>query len=345
MLQKQNKTKQSALLYLLLIAIIGIGVFTACKSRSQLPMANYSTEIDEITGIVDENGNTTTFLIYTNWVTNKEYVTNYQDRFFTNYIEKEGEKVFITNIITQTLPGKTVYITNVEVKYYTNTVVDTSKADYYKYHKSTMYKVYAPFTGIGAAGEYKYTNVSYFDTETLNALWKKMMRRAAFGSVGQGYYIKRSQEAHRWYFDENMDLRWTHNNELIRKFVQGVIVQLKDYNAGHYMIAGLYELADSKVNLAKLNSDGINMLAGSVAFNHDRPKGTLDILVMNTGKYQDNQYEYAVQLYSSSYNYTAGSNPYNEQRPDYYMQYIDKVQNLWENYNNTFQRNMWFRQQ
>ena len=286
-------------LLLVLIAIVMAAGLISCAERNQLPIGDLSV-IDAPTGPLDESGNV---------------ITN---------------TVFVTNVITVTNELKidiTNWVTNV-IKV-TNVVPDT------EYHQSTKYKVYAPFSGIGREGDYKYTNVSYLDTKTLSELWKNVIKMKSH--AGQELTLRNRQTGTYFYFDDNMDLRWSKKpNEVIKKFVQGLIIQHKCGNdtKGAYAIAGLYQINRETSELRKWNDTGVNIVQGelfSVYNAYERVIGEFDIIVLNPG-HIINGNEYGFEIYNSIYNYAYGTNPYYEQKPEYYMSKITHVTEAWKNY-------------
>lgn len=330
MTKQYSKLNFKALL-LVLIAIVMVAGFTSCKKRNQLPMGDFNMEVDAPTGILDENGNVIT---NTQYVTNIITVTNESIKFVTNEVYIPGKEIYITNIIKGETIIKTnyvyvdkVYTNTIKV---TNTVVDTNNM-VSKWHNSFMYKVYAPFAGIGPEGDYKYTNLSYLDTKTLTEMWKRVIQRAAHS--GEQFIIRDRTSGRYFYFDKNMDMRFSMRPDKVFKyFVQGIIVQYKSGNGtqGAYAIAGLYKLAHSSATLRSWNDDGVNIAQGYY-FRQDRNAGEYDIVVLNPG-HVVNGSEYGFQMYHSSYNYTAGTNPYFEQRPEYYMSKITHVTDAWKNW-------------
>jgi len=289
-------------LLLALIAIVMVAGFISCADSNQLPMGDFSV-VDAPTGPLDNNGN-----VITNTVTNVITITN-------------------TNIPNWATNWVTNWVTNV-IKV-TNVVPNT------EYHQSTKYKVYAPFSGIGREGDYKYTNVSYLDTKTLSELWKNVIKMKSH--AGQELTLRNRKTGTYFYFDDNMDLRWSKKpNEVIKKFVQGLIIQHKCGNdtKGAYAIAGLYQINRETSELKKWNDTGVNIVQGelfSVCNAYERVIGEFDIIVLNPG-HIINGNEYGFEIYNSIYNYIKGTNPYFEQKPEYYMSKITDVTEAWKNY-------------
>lgn len=333
MTKRYSKLNLRALLFLL-VTIVVVASFTACQERNQMPMASY--EVDAPTGPVDENGNV---IVITNWVTNNLVVTNKIPEYSTNATYIPGQTIYITNYVTNEIKGETViktnyvYITNTieKVTNIINVVPDTNNY-VSKWHPSTMYKVYAPFAGIGPEGDYKYTNLSYLDTKSLNYWWRAVVHRYGFKD-GTEMSIKNRNTGTHFYFDDNLDIRWSGKPSLeIKAFVQGVIVQYRGGSAnGTWAIAGLYKVIHESKYLSQLWDDGVNCMQGYYIRYGDRRPGELDIVVMNTGHVVDGK-NYGFQIYYSSYNFPAGTNPYFEQRPEYYMSKITLVLDLWKNY-------------
>ena len=214
-------------------------------------------------------------------------------------------------------------------EYVTNVVPDDTYVS--RWHKSFMYRVYAPFAGIGAEGEWKYTNVSYLDTPTLSALWKKIMKMESHS--GRQFTLRNRTTGTYFFFDSNGDLKWSRKpNTVIKQFVQGVIIQHKCGNdtKGAYAIAGLYKLNKPSDELRTWNDTGVNIVQGEL-FRRSRPAGEYDIIVMNPG-HVINGSEYGFEVYHTTYNFPAGTNPFFEQRPEYIMSKITHVVEAWKNY-------------
>ena len=200
-----------------------------------------------------------------------------------------------------------------------------------------MYRVYAPFSGIGAEGEWKYTNVSYLDTDTLSALWKKMMKMESHS--GKEFIIRnRQRKDNGWFFffDKNANLYWNkYPNKVLKEFVQGVIIQHRCGNdtKGAYAIAGLYKLTTHSLELSKWGDDGVNLFQG-YNFVRTRMPGEYDIVVLNPG-HVVNGSEYGFEIYNSTINgfrYIGQGNGYYEQRPETIMSKITHVSELWKNW-------------
>ncbi len=334
MSKRYSKLNLRALLFLL-VAIIVVASFAACKKRNQTP-SNYSYEVDAPTGPVDQNGNV---IKITNYVTNNFIVTNKEYIFVTNEIPMWGT-IYVTNYVTNVVGGEIiiktnyVYVDKVQTitNYVTNIVPDLENT-VSKWHSSFMYKVYAPFAGIGAEGDWKYTNLSYMDTEALSEWWKRVIHRYAFEG-GNEFYINNPDDFNGtsyFYFDDNMNIRWSRRPfDIVKKFVQGLIVQYRGGSSeGAYAIAGLYQLNNSSATMRGWGNDGVNKMQGYYV-RKDRNVGEYDIVVLNTGHVIDGRH-YGFQIYNTSFNYAYGTNPFKEQKPEYYMSKITLVLDLWKN--------------
>ena len=336
MAKRYSKLNLRGLLFLTLIAIVAFASFSACKKRNQTP-SNYSYEVDAPTGPVDENGD---IIIITNWITNNIVATNTEYEFITNDIAVWGE-IFVTNYVTNIIKGETVIKTN--YVYVTNTFTETTNIinvvpdtnNYVsKWHSSTMYRVYAPFAGVGAEGDWKYTNLSYLDTKGLSEWWKRVIHRYAFEG-GNEFYISNPYDyngSSYFYFDNNMNIRWSKRpNDIAKKFVQGLIVQYRGgAYEGAYAIAGLYQLNNSSATMRGWGNDGVNLLQGYYV-RKNRSASEYDIVVLNTGHVIDGRH-YGFQIYDTSISTAYGwKNPFKEQRPEYYMSKITLVLDLWKN--------------
>ncbi len=336
-MQKRYSKLSLRTLLFLLIAIVLVVSFTACKKRSQMPMASY--EVDAPTGPVDENGN---IIIITNYVTNELTVTNKIPTYITNEIVLPDKEIYITNYHTNTIKGETIIKTNyvyidkeeIVTNYVTNVVPDLDNT-VSKWHSSFMYKVYAPFAGVGAEGDYKYTNLSYLDTKSLSEWWGRVVHRAGMRD-GTEFYINNPDDfggTSYFYFDDNLNIRWSKRPfDIAKKFVQGLIVQYRGGSVnGTYAIAGLYQLVRSTREMNGWANNGVNKLQGYF-IRTTRVASEYDIIVMNTGHVIDGKH-YGFQIYDTSISTAYGwKNPFKEQRPEYYMSKVTLVLDLWKNY-------------
>ena len=336
---RHNMTKRfnlKSLFLFLTIGIMAIGL-SACMNKGMTFSSNELEVNASETGAVDTSGNLITNTVY---VTNVIQVTNERVDYITNRVIIPGKE--IEQIIYVTNAGKVttnyVYVDKISyvTEYVTNVVTDM---DGYvsKYHKSFMYRVYAPFSGIGAEGEWKYTNVSYLDTDTLSALWKKMMKMESHS--GKEFIIRnRQRKDNGWFFffDKNANLYWNkYPNKVLKEFVQGVIIQHRCGNdtKGAYAIAGLYKLTTHSLELSKWGDDGVNLFQG-YNFVRTRMPGEYDIVVLNPG-HVVNGSEYGFEIYNSTINgfrYIGQGNGYYEQRPETIMSKITHVSELWKNW-------------
>ena len=341
---KQNKKLNFKVLLLVLIAIVMVAGVVSCKKRNQIPMGDFTQLSEGDTGFVDEDGNTITVTNYiTNYVTNTKYTTI----FITNREYHPDKIIYVTNTITVTNSNLgNIYITNEYVyidKVITNKIEVitnvTPDPKYYvsRWHNSTMYRVYAPFAGIGAEGEWKYTNLSYLDTPTLSEMWKRVIKMKSH--AGQEFVIRNRGTGTYFYFDDNMDIRWNKRPDVIlKKFVQGIIIRhiCGNDTKGHYAIAGLYRLTKDTPELRTWNDTGVNILQGEL-FRWTRYGGVgeYDIIVLNPG-HVVNGNEYGFEMYNTSgydeFRYAARGNGYYEERPEVYMPKITHVTEAWKNY-------------
>ena len=340
---KQNKKLNFKALLLILMAIVMVAGVVSCKKRNQIPMGDFTQLSEGDTGFVDEDGNTITVTNYiTNYVTNTKYTTI----FITNREYHPDKIIYVTNTITVTnsnlgniyTTNEYVYIDKVitnKIEVITNVTPDPK---YYvsRFHNSMMYKVYAPFSGIGAEGEWKYTNVSYLDTDTLSALWKNMMKMKSYSGSRQELVIRNRGTGTYFYFDDNVNIRWSKRPDVVLKeFVQGIIIRhiCGNDTKGHYAIAGLYKLTIHSLELRKWNDTGVNILQGEL-FVRTRMPGEYDVIVLNPG-HVVNGNEYGFEIYNSTHNgfrYIGQGNGYYEERPEIIMSKINYVTEAWKNW-------------
>lgn len=334
--KRYSKLNFRALL-LVLIAIVTVAGFVSCKKRNQLPMGDFS--VDAPTGLIDDDGNV---FVITNYVTN--YVTNttYKRVIITNRTYFPDKIIYMTNTITVTNDfGKIDVITEYVYvdKIITNTIVQTNavpdlKNYISKWHNSFLYKVYAPWAGIGAEGDYKYTNLSYLDTKTLSEIWGRVVKMKSH--AGKELTIRNRGTGTYFYFDDNLNVRWSKRpNEILKEFVQGLIIQHRCGNdtKGAYAIAGLYRLTKNTSELRTWNDTGVNILQGEL-FRWTRYKGEVEILVVNPGHVIDGK-EYGFEIYNYYDPYhgmnSGNTRMYFEERPESYMGKLTVIE-AWKNW-------------
>ena len=325
MAKRYSKLNFRALL-LVLIAIVMVAGFVSCKKRNQLPVSDFNMEVDAPTGPIDADGNVFTVTNYiTNYVTNNKYIRV----IITNRTYFPDKIIYMTNTITKTNLGRLETVTEYLYidKIITNTIVHTNITPdltgyISKFHNSMLYKVYAPWAGIGVEGDYKYTNLSYLDTKTLSEMWRRVVKMQAHN--GQELVIRNRGTGTYFYFDDNLGVRWSKRpNEVLKEFVQGLIIQHRCGNdtKGAYAIAGLYRLTKDTSELRTWNDTGVNILQGEL-FRWTRYKGEVEILVVNPGHIVNgNEYGFEVYNYYDPYHGMNSGNTrmYIEERPESYM--------------------------
>ena len=339
MIKRYSKLNFRALL-LVLIAITMVAGFVSCKKRNQLPVSDFNIEVDAPTGPIDDDGNV---FVVTNYITN--YVTNttYKRIIITNRTYFPDKIIYMTNTIYETNSnlGKIDVITEFLYvdKIITNTIVETvlvADTNNYisRWHNSFMYKVYAPWAGIGAEGDYKYTNLSYLDIKTLSEIWGRVVKMKSH--AGQELTIRNRTTGTYFYFDDNLNVRWSKRpNEILKEFVQGLIIQHRCGNdtKGAYAIAGLYRLTKDTSELRTWNDTGINILQGEL-FRWTRYKGEVEILVVNPGHVIDGK-EYGFEIYNYYDPYhgmnSGNTRMYFEERPESYMGKLTVIE-AWKNW-------------
>lgn len=201
------------------------------------------------------------------------------------------------------------------------------------YPNYTYRTVYAPHSGRNAEGEYNFIKISYQDTNTLAETWKNVIRRKG-KTDGKIWYIRDGDNRHSdfrngnyYYFDKNFDLVYYRQDKgslRIRQFVGAVIMKYyrgtRGQNSGTFAIAGLYKnLIDragqynwehfSKFMHAGYNGGGNN--------NEYRKVGDLELLLINTGFYNQSQNEFGVDSYYNTWNeYRTDINKFLGQSPE-----------------------------
>ncbi|WP_432631825.1 hypothetical protein [Brachyspira sp.] len=193
------------------------------------------------------------------------------------------------------------------------------------------FRVFLPWAGVhDGNGNWEYTWVNSSDTNKINQLWKKFIKRVAYAN--EPFYIRNAKNGNSqanlksgndyYLFDNNLDIWHANrmNQTALKKFVAGVIVQYKGgQHEGAYTIGGLYRTY-AKTNPASGNWDdeGINIFMGISEGKPTRQsvlngyKGDLEVIVVNVGKvrveggYGPNpKKEYALDIYYSDNQYDA----------------------------------------
>ena len=146
----------------------------------------------------------------------------------------------------------------------TNSTTDDNKP-FQDDNPNNYYKVRVPF-GVGGDG---YTNVSYKDTNKLKQLWFDQISRKAVndGKVfairnkANNRYANNFQNRHThgeysaqdyYYFNENGDIVWKEDNQIIKKFMGAVIIEYRDINIerGHINLMGFNDNMKAIINIS-----------------------------------------------------------------------------------------------
>ncbi|WP_432633787.1 hypothetical protein [Brachyspira sp.] len=130
---------------------------------------------------------------------------------------------------------------------------------------NNYYKIRVPF-GVGGDG---YTNVSYKDTNKLKQLWLEQINRKA-ANDGKVFAIKNEgnnrgidnfQNRHThgeysaqdyYYFNENGDMVYKEDNQIIKKFIGAVIIEYRDINIerGNINLMGFNDNRSAIINIS-----------------------------------------------------------------------------------------------
>lgn len=197
------------------------------------------------------------------------------------------------------------------------------------------FRVFLPWAAVhDGNGNWEYTWVNSSDTNKINQLWRRFIKRVAYKD--EPFYMRnyrnrnsqaRFKDGNDYYlFDDNLDIWYANrlHQTPLKKFVAGVIIQYKGgkYD-GVYTIGGLYRTY-AKTNPASGNWDdyGINMFMG---ISEGRPtrhstlngyKGDLEVIVVNVGKIvieggnrANPKPEYAIDIYYSDQQYDKNGLP------------------------------------
>ena len=201
--------RKAIYLFVVILIAAAIGV-VSCADRDN----NNSSQ----TGLLDQSGN---LLTNTLIKTNNLRVTGDIPEWATNL---NVDYIIITNVY------------DTEIKYEDDVFVPNLPDK-----PSDYYRIYVPFAGFG---EGIYT-VSYKDTNKLKELWFNQIQRKG-ESDGKVFAIRNKnnnrnessfQDRHvdgkysaqdYYYFNENGDIVWKENNEIIKKFMGAIITEYRD---------------------------------------------------------------------------------------------------------------------
>lgn len=260
------------------ITIFSIAIFTSCNGIDPTESNNLQMEIPnpDKTGKVEINSNS-------NFTVVEDTIGIWDESVEKNF------GLIISNEIIYTNSGS---ITSNE------TIPEKPSITF---GDNTYYTVYTPFTG----GD-NYRKISYEDTETLDEIWKKMIR---FGKYGDGrvWFIRDGDNRysdHRYgnyyYFDKDFDIVYVRQGKgtlKVRKYVGAVITK---YHRGNYSgtvtVGGLYEVLLTKDEVTGNNMDYLNWFMNAHHLG-ERTKGALEVLVMNLGFTDHHFNEFGVDFY------------------------------------------------
>ena len=173
------------------------------------------------------------------------------------------------------------------------------------YPADTYYTVKVPFAT--SAGFNATMKVSYQDQETLNKLWKAMIRRQGM-SDGNIFFIANRgghnggssgiNKTHNlkngdmyYYFLNNMNI--CYQGTVLKKFEGAVIIPYANQR-NTYTVGGVYRHVPQGQGYRWLNSDGVNIFMG---WYDSRVQNDLDVVVLNTTKYGREFNGYGVDVY------------------------------------------------
>ncbi|WP_432632309.1 hypothetical protein [Brachyspira sp.] len=195
------------------------------------------------------------------------------------------------------------------------------------------FRVYLPWAGVNdGSGNWEYTWVNSTNTNRINQLWRKFIKREYYAN--EPFYIRNHKNQNSqgrfkdgndyFYFDDNLDIRYAGMKEtILKKYVAGVIIQYYggSYN-GVYTIGGLYRTYAKKNNSGNWGNDGVNMFMGIDIEPMRKPtlngfKGDLEVIVVNLGKKRADREissanpkaEYAIDIYYSDQQHDKDGKP------------------------------------
>ena len=209
------------------------------------------------------------------------------------------------------------------------------------YPADTYYTVRVPFANAG--GFWATAKVSYQDQETLNSLWKAMMRRQGMkdgniffianrggGKPSQTKDINKTHVLHGgdMYYYLLDDMTICYQDRKLKKFLGAVIIPYANQRST-YTVGGVYQHIPAGMSYTDINSDGVNIFMG---WYDRREQNDIDVVVLNTTKYgwQFNGYGVDVYYKERGKGVAWGQNPNNflGKKPNDLMNSLPKIEHF-----------------
>ena len=173
--------------------------------------------------------------------------------------------------------------------------------------ENTYYTIYAPFVNWENKSEVPEANkikVSWQDTNTVNKIWQKQIEGGK-DNDGKRFIIRDANNNQRepltgsyYFFDKNFNIVYYRQGKgslLVRKFISGIMINYTGYNGrkpADWGIGGIYETVLTKKEITDNNFDQLNIFMGDRDMREER--GSLEVLIINTGYTFDNNTEFGV---------------------------------------------------
>ena len=184
---------------------------------------------------------------------------------------------------------------------------EQSKPEQPTFEENTYRSIYAPFVNWEDKSQVPEANkikVSWNDTNTLNQIWKKQIEGGK-DNDGKRFIIRDANNNQRepltgsyYFFDKNFNILYYRQGKgslLVRKFISGIMINYTSYNGrkpADWGIGGIYETVLTKKEITDNNFDQLNIFMGDRDMREER--GSLEVLIINTGYSFDNNTEFGV---------------------------------------------------
>ena len=175
------------------------------------------------------------------------------------------------------------------------------------FEENTYRSIYAPFVNWEDKSQVPEANkikVSWNDTNTLSQIWQKQIEGGK-DNDGKRFIIRDANNNQRepltgsyYFFDKNFNIVYYRQGKgslLVRKFISGIMINYTGYNGrkpADWGIGGIYETVLTKKEITDNNFDQLNIFMGDRDMREER--GSLEVLIINTGYTFDNNTEFGV---------------------------------------------------
>ena len=175
------------------------------------------------------------------------------------------------------------------------------------FEENTYRSIYAPFVNWEDKSQVPEANkirVSWLDTNSLNQIWQKQIEGGK-DNDGKRFIIRDANNNQRepltgsyYFFDKNFNIVYYRQGKgslLVRKFISGIMINYTGYNGrkpADWGIGGIYETVLTKKEITDNNFDQLNIFMGDRDMREER--GSLEVLIINTGYSFDNNTEFGV---------------------------------------------------